>query len=628
MRDVIKNKKSYEVVRDQQSYIDSRLFAASVVLFFSIILLSFRLWFIQIYKGPYYLEISQANRVRRVEIVAPRGRIYDRDNRIILGNKRMYDLVYIPQYVKDKKSTLEILTNLVHMPYEVLERKTKAFRSQVKFEPITLKKSLTSHERALVESYKHLMPGVEIQAVPKRFYNDDINVHLIGYLREHNFARGVRESDGYRYLPGDLSGKKGLELIWEKYLRGQRGYDYIQVDALGRKINPSIYGVDLFLSKEKEKSGSDLHLTIDWDLQIAAQKAFTGKYGAVVILNPQNGQVLGLVSSPWYNPRIYQGELTEDRWQMLVNNPFKPFFDKTTGGLFSPGSLFKPVVALAALEEGILKPESKSFCSGKYQVGSQTFHCHRRAGHGHVSLKEAMLYSCDTFFYSLGIELGLDKIGKYAEDFYLGHKLGLNLNRERAGLIPSKGWKQQRYRRYVSKGDLANMSIGQGDLLMTPIQLATFYATIANGGYVWRPYLVDQVKNSGKVLVQGESKLLHKVKHIKPENLHLMRNLLLASVDDPRSTGRRAKLPYTTVAGKTGSIQVVSLKKNRNRLEASNMKWQEHAMFAAFSPAEKAEIVVLVISENDPEGGGGAQSAPIAKKILDVYWQKKNKKAL
>ena len=193
-------------------------------------------------------------------------------------------------------------------------------------------------------------------------------------------------------------------------------------------------------------------------------------------------------------------------------------------------------------------------------MGTQTFHCHKRTGHGLVGLKEAMLYSCDTYFYSLGIELGLDRIEKYAKDFYLGKKLGLNLNRERAGLIPSRN--QQKNKRYVSKGDLANMSIGQGDLLMTPIQLATFYATIANGGYVWRPYVVDHVKNAGNIVVQNRPELLHRLKHIKSENLALMRKMLLASVHDPRSTGRRAKLPYTTVAGKTGSIQVVSLEES------------------------------------------------------------------
>ena len=234
--------------------------------------------------------------MREVEIPAQRGRIYDRYGELVLGNKRMYDLVYIPQYVLNKEKALKMLSYLVHVSYEALEKKTRSYRAQVKFRPITLKKSLTDHERALIESYKYLMPGVDIQSVPKRYYKDDINVHLIGYLREPSVEdHKVAKEEGYYYKSGDLAGKKGLEFIWEKYLRGRRGSHFIQVDALGRKINPSVHGVDLSLPKVEEKSGSDLHLTIDWELQVVAQQAFSGKYGAVVILNPQNGQVLGLV---------------------------------------------------------------------------------------------------------------------------------------------------------------------------------------------------------------------------------------------------------------------------------------------------------------------------------------------
>ena len=393
---------------------------------------------------------------------------------------------------------------------------------------------------------------------------------------------------------------------------------------LEEKFKQKKKDLNFLLPEERAVSGSNLFLTIDWGVQKVAQEAFEGKNGAVVVLDPRNGQILALVSSPSFSPELFQKGLSVEKWQTLLEDPFKPLFDKTTGGLFSPGSLFKPLIGLAGIEEGIISYGTKHHCGGHLKLGSRTFHCHNRWGHGKMTLKGAMLGSCDVFFYHLGTQLGIDRIEKYAKDFYLGQKLEFGLNKEYSGLVPSAQWKWENHRASVTAGDLANLSIGQGALLMTPLQMATFFGTLANLGSVWRPYVVSHLTNAeGEVIFKNKPQLLHQVSLVKKSNFKEMRRILYESVEDPKSTGRRAKLEGVPIAGKTGSVQVVSLKRNRNRKSANSMKWQEHAMFGAFSPVELPEIVVLVVSENDPEGGGGAQSAPIARDIIEAYWKLK-----
>ena len=614
-------------INNRLNFANKRIFLATLLLVLPFFVLFLRIWFLQIYKGEHYSKLSEYNMFRKIDIPAGRGVIFDRHGELILGNRRMYDLVYIPQYVVDSNKTLNRLSSLLNLSRSSFDRPIRRHRGSPKFTPIVIRKNLSLHERILVESYKEELPGIHIQSVPKRDYKKDLPVHLIGYLGEHRPR--AKTKDPYRYLPGDLEGKQGIEKVWESSLRGGRGFRYLQVDALGREVQTEKKDLNYLLPEEKAASGLNLFLTIDWEVQKTAQEAFEGKNGAVVVLDPRNGEILALVSSPSFSPELFQKGLSVEKWQTLLEDPFKPLFDKTTGGLFSPGSLFKPLIGLAALEEGLISYKTKHHCGGHMKLGSRTFHCHNRWGHGKMTLKGAMLRSCDVFFYHLGTQLGIDRIEKYAKDFYLGQKLELGLNKEYSGLIPSAQWKWENHRASITSGDLANLAIGQGALLMTPLQMASFFGTLANLGSVWRPYVVSHLTNAdGEVVFQNKPELLHEVSLVRKSYFKEMREILYESVEDSKGTGRRAKIEGIPVAGKTGSVQVVSLKRNRNRKSASSMKWQEHAMFAAFSPVKKPEIVVLVVSENDPEGGGGAQSAPIAKDILEAYWKlKKSRKA-
>ena len=617
--------------KQESPLVEKRFLWSNILLILIFSTLTVRLWYLQVYKGDYYRKISENNRIRRIEVPAPRGMIFDKNGQVVLGNRPFFDLVYIPQYVKDTETTLRIIASLLHEPVSSFERMLRASRGRPKFLPTTLKRNLSIHEVSLIESNKVFLPGIEINVAPRRDYNDHTPPHIVGYMGEisaKNLKAKNEEDPDNPYLPGDLIGKQGLESRWEKELRGKRGYRLIQVDAFGRQT--SMFEHEGWsLPVRPAVPGSDLILTLDIELQKAVKKAFQGKNGAVVVMNPRNGEILAMLSSPDYKPSIYQDGLSVDKWQSLILDPFKPLFDKTTGGSFAPGSVYKPVVALAALSENLVTSATKHNCRGAFELGRDVFHCWHRGGHGKTDMRNALMKSCDIYFYNIGVELGVDKIAKYALDLGLGERLGVMLNKEDPGLIPTTAWKKKSSRYGWTLGDIPSIAIGQGANLLTPVQIASLFGTIANGGKVWRPFIVRRVVNHvGETILEHRPELIKTSKFISQEHFALMRDILKDVVMSPQGTGRRARVPGVTVAGKTGSAQVVNLKRNRNRRTSTvSMKWQEHAMFAAFSPVEDAEIALAIVSENDQHGGGASSAAPIAGKIIAAYWElKKNAK--
>ncbi len=373
--------------------------------------------------------------------------------------------------------------------------------------------------------------------------------------------------------------------------------------------------------------GSSLELTIDMELQAAVSEGFSGKNGAVIAMNPKTGAILAITSQPGWDPYIYQRGMTHEEFRALSLDPFHPFIDKTTGGEFAPGSTYKALVALAALQEKVITPQTTYNCPGYFTLGSQTFACHQHKGHGAVNLRRALMQSCDVFFYHVGIELGVDRIAKYAKMFGLGSKLGFDLNLERPGLVPTEAWKKALHKEAWAAGETPPIAIGQGYNLMTPLQMATVYAALANKGTVWRPYLVRRVVNHlGEVLEERKPQLIRTIDAISPENFEIVTQGLEAVVMDEEGTGKRARVPGVRIAGKTGSVQVVNLKKNKNQTDVSVL-WKEHAMFASFAPVEDPEIVVVIVSEHDEKGGGGASAGPVAGVILNKYFELKKRRA-
>ena len=552
---------------------------------------------------------------------------YDENNNIILGNKTFSDLTIIPQYTKDIGPVLKKISLLIHKPYPSLNRIYNKHKGTARFLPIVIYKNLSHYQVAKIRSNQFILPGIDIQSTPRRHYKSTTPTHLVGHLQEislNEIKKLNKNKTENTYSMNELIGKGGLEEQWNSYLRGKKGYSYIQVDAHGRRKNILTNNNTLKFLNQPAQPGSDLTLTIDMKLQKIAKKYFNDKYGAIVALNPKNGEILVLLSSPSYNPNIYQQQLSLEKWQELINNPFKPFFDKTTGGVFPPASLYKPLVGIAALEEKIITPKTRHYCSGSFKLGNKTFHCHKRTGHGNLSLKEALMKSCDIYFYKIGLALGINKLYQYASYFKLGQKLGLKLNQEASGFIPSNSHLNKWGNRLYTQGDIPSLAIGQGATLLTPLQIASLYAALANNGKIWEPYLVKKITNHlGKTIYIKQPKLLQQIKRISKKNFSYIQKVLLNVVQSNHGSGRKAQVKGVRVAGKTGSAQVVSLDKNRNRQDIVSMKWQEHALFAAFSPDQNAEIVVVVISENDTKGGGSVSAAPIAQKIIEAYWRNK-----
>ncbi|MEZ4741721.1 MAG: penicillin-binding protein 2 [Bdellovibrionota bacterium] len=616
--------------REESPLVDSRYIWAIFLILITLSILTVRLWYIQVYKGRYYRKISEHNRIRKIEIPAPRGTIFDRYGTVVLGNRPFFDLVYIPQYGKNRDTTFKIVAKLLNEPVLKLERMLADGQGRPKYLPITLKRNLSIHEVSIIESNRIFLPGIEINVAPRRNYTEMTPPHIVGYLGEittNELKAYNKENQDNPYVPGDLIGKQGIEKKWEKYLRGKSGHRLLQVDAFGRQTN-ILEKERLDLPVQPAKPGAELVLTVDLQLQNAAKKAFRGKYGAIVVLDPNNGDILAMVSSPDFDPKMYQESLTVEKWRALISDPYKPLFDKTTGGEFAPGSIYKPVIAIAALEEGIITPHTKHFCGGSFELGENTFHCHNRFGHGSINLKQALMKSCDVFFYNIGVELGVDRIAKYAKALGLGSKMGINLNKENEGLVPTNAWKKLTYRLPWTIGETPPISIGQGANLITPIQMASLYATLANGGTIYRPNVVKSViSHMGDTLFEHQPEIISQVSIIKPQTFRTIAQMLQAVVMDDEGTGKNARVEGTTVAGKTGSVQVVSLKKNRNRTDVS-MRWKEHAMFAAFSPTKNPEVAVAIVSENDRIGGGGASAAPVAKEIIETFWKLKKQRQL
>lgn len=592
-------------------------YAAFVIIFFFAVLIS-RLWFLQVQQGEKYSNLADSNRVRYLEITAPRGNILDSMGREVVTNRPSFNVVWVREDNRLDDVLLKKMAVVLETDVSDLLARIRKMAGTPGHIPVRLAEDINWNKVAFIENNRMNLPGIKIEVVPLRVYHyGNLASHIIGYLGEIN-EKELKSSKEGEYRGGDMIGKMGLERLREKDLRGEKGRHYMEVNALGFEQR-NLKGVEPL-------PGKDLQLTLDMDLQRAAEESMTadGKSGAVVAVDVNSGRLLTLASAPTLELDKFIGGISQKNWQAMLDNPLHPLINKIVQGQYPPGSTYKMVTAAAGLAEGVITPDSMIYCPGHYRFGNRTYRCWKHSGHGAVDLNRALSESCDVYFYQVGQRLGVDRLAKYARMFGLGRKTGVEMEHEKSGLIPTAAWKKKRFGKVWQEGETLSIAIGQGFDLVTPLQLAFMTATVANGGTLYKPGLVEQVRDpDGKVIEQFEPEVVDRLKG-QGRNLQLVRKGLTEAVNGRHGTGRRARLKDLgiTVAGKTGTAQVVRLKQYRHLKEKDiPYKYRDHAWFTCFAPAENPEIAVTVLVEHGFHGGSGA--APVAKAVLEAYFRKR-----
>jgi penicillin-binding protein 2 len=587
-----------------------RLMGLSIAAAVLIFLLVSRLWYLQIIESADMMDLSESNRLRFVPIAASRGAILDRNGKTLVGNTPSFSLAVIPQDVKDKDLLIARLSSSLALDLQELLAKWEKGKGRAKYYPIMLASGISRDQLEYLEENRLQLPGIDIEMKPVREYPyGPMAAHLLGHLGEISEVE-LDQPEFKEYNPGDYTGKSGIERNWERELHGGDGGRQIEVDSRGRFLRS--------ISETAPTVGNSLILTIDADLQKVAEHSFGDMAGAAVVMDVNSGEILSFVSNPGFDPALFAGKMPPSKWNEYLEDIRHPLENKSLKGQYPPGSTFKIVTALAGLENGVIDANTTFNCKGSYYVGKSRFNCWEKKGHGTVNLKRALRESCDVYFYQVGERVGIDRIAACAREFGLGKPLGIGLENEKGGMIPTLEWKEQKFGKKWFRGETVSAAIGQGYVLTTPVQLASMIATLANGGTVYRPYLVKRVMApDGKVLKEFLPQINNKIT-FRPDNFRLVKEGLLAVVNEPHGTGGAARLYEVKVAGKTGTSQVVKLRDKKGGIP---YQYRDHALFVAFAPYDRPEVAVAVVVEHG--GHGGSAAAPIAGRILRQYFEGK-----
>lgn len=605
-----------------------KYFFAFVIIFASLIVL--RLWYLQIFKGWEFQLYAEKNRIWQEKDRAPRGMVYDRNGVLLVDNRPSFDIIITPQYLTDKDKTIKMLAGMLKISKEDIELQlAKAHSKNLPyFYPVVILEDVDRDRVGVVEINKLFMSGVDVILRSKRTYLYGSSLaHTIGYIGEVNKAdisklNAKYQPVGSKLVLGDLIGKFGIEYVWDIELRGIDGAKYVEVDANGRRRS-SEEGTGIFgdLPVNKYVPGYNIVLTLDHDLQQVANKGFAEKKGAVIALDPRSGEVLVMLSSPGFDPTDLSKGITTEVLKQMMNSPFRPFYNKTIQDHFPPGSTYKPVIAMAALEEGIIDESTTTSCRGKMWFGGKYYHCHSKGGHGNVNMHDAIIKSCDIYFYRLGMRLGVDKIFEYANKFGLGKPTGIKLPHETRGLIPSSEWKESRFGIKWTPGETLSAAIGQSYDLVTPIQMANLYAGIATGK-IFRPYIVKRIEDYDGAVVKTMGPELRYETKIKEETREILVRGLTGVVNERGGTALAYRLPDIEMAGKTGTVQLFRIGEEKiyQKCDLMEERFRHHGWFIGFAPAKNPEIVVAVIAEHSCHGSSGA--APVVRDIIRKYYEK------
>lgn len=584
-----------------------RFLIATFILVQAFLVLVGRMWYLQIVQGDEFERFSLNNRVRFIRVPAPRGRILDRSGREIVVNRPSFDVYVLPDDVKDSGYLAKVLSPILGVESsEIKDKITKALREN-RFRPALIAQDINRDQLAFIEARKSRLQAVLIEVNHVRKYpQGTLGSGFLGYLGKAN----EEELELYPELHNnDVVGKNGVEKNWETYLRGDDGYAQMVTDALGREVKNSLFHKDL--KNLESVPGADVVLSIDLDLQKAAEDALGELKGAAVAMNVKTGEVLALASHPNFDPSDFVRGIQAKKWKDLLENPTYPLINRTTQGLYAPGSVFKIVTAAAGLKERIIDTNTHFYCPGRYTLGRKTFRCWKAGGHGTVNLHRAIVQSCDVYFYNVAERLGIDRFAFYIKKFGFGSYTGIDLS-ERAGVAPSREWKLKAFKAPWYTGETVVAGIGQGYVSVTPLQIAVMTATVANGGKILKPQIVKKVVSpEGKVLAEYGAEIKGRL-HMEEEVIKAIQEGLKGVVNEAGGTGRASRLDEMLVAGKTGTAQVISQTDNIDKDEH-----KDHAWFTAYAPADDPEIAVTVLVENG--GKGGSVAAPRVRQILEAY---------
>ena len=553
-------------------------------------------WFVQIVRGSYYAEQAENNRLRKLPIKAPRGLIYDREGRLLVENIPSYNLLLDRSRSPSVDASLSFAAGALGAPLGDLRTTLSRYKTTASYAPVLLAENLTLAQVAHfgVAGLEH--PEFEVEVGHLRLYrHSDQTAHVLGYLGEA--SEKDAPAAGSPLLPGEMQGRKGVEARYDGDLRGRNGARVVVVDSRGRLLEEK--------STQLAQPGKNINLTLDLELQQTAQRVMGDRVGAVVALDPRSGEILAMLSAPSYDPNLFARRLQVDDWQAILNAPNNPLQNRVMQNTYSPGSVFKIIIAIAGLSEHLVGPDDSVVCNGVTSFYNHPFRCWKREGHGRVNLRDALRGSCDIYFYQLGQRLGIERIAHYARLFGFSLPTGIDIGGEKSGLVPDPRWSLKARGTPWYPGETISVAIGQGPLLVTPLQMAAMMAAVANGGARVTPHLMRGAAVPGPQALPVEASALR-----------IVRDDLWAVVNDG-GTGREARVEGADVAGKTSTVQVVGQK---SWLDSTTLPFEQrdHAWFASFAPAYDPRLVVVVFVEH---GGKGSQAAaPVARALYETYF--------
>ncbi|MGA8571908.1 MAG: penicillin-binding protein 2 [Desulfobaccales bacterium] len=600
---------------DEQERVRRHFSVVALVVLGLFALLFLRLWFLQLVQGDYLRQRSEQNRFRLIDLPPWRGKILDRDGQVLVGNRPSYELMAVLEDVGDIGLLSHRLAILLHMDQKQIAAQLENARANGLYQ-VRLRGDVSWEDLAQVAAYQPELPGVLVQVQPKREYRQNGQAaHVLGYLGEISEAQ-LKSGKFANYKVGDYVGRSGVELAWDNYLMGARGHRRIEVDAYGREFGQ----MDSF----SPTPGDNIYLTLDSHMQQVAEECLQDRAGAIVALDPRSGKILAMASSPTFSQEAFERGLPPQEWQRLSQDKSHPLENRALQGQYPPGSTFKIVMAVAALEDQVVTPETRLDCPGVLVRGGHEFKDWKKGGHGEVNLHKALVESCDVYFYLVGERLGIDRIAKWSRRFGLGQPSGLHLDKEMPGLVATSEWKKERFHQGWREGDTLSVAIGQGYNLVTPIQMAQVIAAIASGGVIYEPQVVEKVESpGGEVLFQSQPQVKYRLE-ASPATIAAVQKGLLGVVEDENGTGKDARLDQIQVAGKTGTAQVVTterLKEEKQGESAESVrKYENHAWFVGYAPADNPQVAVAVIVEHG--GHGGSEAGPLARRVIAAAFPK------